>query len=164
MKDEDYSKAVKAMRVVQVYFNLISKYSTILNESGITATSREIGELSNNTTYYWQVNAANAGRVSGWSETWNFTTVPAVNVSDITLIDKIRIYSNPAIELLTVEFDRPLTEKVEVALYNITGSRLLSQLLVNSKNEIDISGFSRGLYLIEIKNENSIVRRKVIME
>jgi len=49
--------------------------STVIDQSGITGTSRAISGLSNNTTYYWRVNATNAGGTSAWSSVWSFTTV-----------------------------------------------------------------------------------------
>lgn len=51
--------------------------STVLDDSTLTATSKEVGPLSNNTTYYWRVNAKNAGGSSPYSETWSFTTAVA---------------------------------------------------------------------------------------
>ncbi len=52
--------------------------STLINQSGLAATSFTAGGLSNGTTYYWRVNAANAGGTSEWSEVRSFTTIPAV--------------------------------------------------------------------------------------
>ena len=72
--------------------------STFLDESGINATSREVGGLSDNTTYYWRVNASNTGGISAWSATYNFTTVTApkciptlYNPSDFLYSIKLRL-------------------------------------------------------------------------
>ncbi|MGA9365007.1 MAG: T9SS type A sorting domain-containing protein [Bacteroidota bacterium] len=51
--------------------------TTIVNQSGITATFYAVSGLTNNTVYYWQVNATNAGGTSAYSSNWSFTTVVA---------------------------------------------------------------------------------------
>jgi len=48
------------------------------NQSGLTGTSQQVGGLSDNTKYYWRVNATNVFGTSAWSNgssPWNFTTV-----------------------------------------------------------------------------------------
>ncbi len=40
----------------------------------IVGTSRQVNNLQNSTTYFWQVKAINAGGQSPWSSTWSFTT------------------------------------------------------------------------------------------
>ena len=52
--------------------------STVYDQSGIAATSASITPaLSNNTLYYWRVNASNASGTSSWSDVWSFTTITA---------------------------------------------------------------------------------------
>ena len=54
----------------------ISDFSTtVLDISGLTATSQPIGPLSMGTVYYWHVNASNIGGASAWSTASSFTTV-----------------------------------------------------------------------------------------
>lgn len=48
--------------------------TTVVNQSGITATSYAISGLTGNTTYYWRVNATNASGTSAYSTAWSFTT------------------------------------------------------------------------------------------
>ena len=52
--------------------------TTLLNQSTITSTSLGLSGLTGNTTFYWRVNATNAGGTSDWSQSqvWQFTTVP----------------------------------------------------------------------------------------
>ncbi len=50
----------------------------VLDDSTVTTTSRQVGPLSNSTLYYWRVSAKNTGGSSGFSSTWNFTTIVTV--------------------------------------------------------------------------------------
>jgi hypothetical protein len=47
--------------------------SKVVDQSGVTATSMQVGPLANNTTHYWRVTATNPGGDSGPSATWSFT-------------------------------------------------------------------------------------------
>ena len=53
----------------------------VLNQSGITTTTRQVITLNPLSIYYWKVNAANSAGTSAWSSEWSFTTTgpsPAV--------------------------------------------------------------------------------------
>ncbi len=53
--------------------------TTAIDDSMVTGTSRRIGPLLNNTTYYWRVRARNSGGSSAFSSVWSFTpSYPAV--------------------------------------------------------------------------------------
>ena len=49
--------------------------TTIVDDSSLTTTSREVGPLAHNTIYYWRVSAKNIGDTSPWSSVWSFTTI-----------------------------------------------------------------------------------------
>ena len=60
--------------------------TTIFNQSNITGTSQQVTGLSNNTTYYWRVNASNTNGTSAWSSpVWSFTT-QQTSLPDLTLV------------------------------------------------------------------------------
>ena len=55
--------------------------STVVDRSGITATSCSISGLLNKTRHYWRVNATNSGGTSGWSSVRYFTTAAAARLA-----------------------------------------------------------------------------------
>ncbi|MBN1128001.1 MAG: hypothetical protein JXA71_03395, partial [Chitinispirillaceae bacterium] len=59
--------------------------TTIATQAGITATTFTVDGLSNNTTFFWRVNATNANGTGGWSSTGNFTTIGATLPCTIVL-------------------------------------------------------------------------------
>ena len=48
--------------------------SPIVDQSGITSSSKQVSVLKNDTKYYWHVNAKNSVGTSSWSSTYNFST------------------------------------------------------------------------------------------
>ncbi len=120
--------------------------SIVYDQSGLTSTSLGVpGAATNNTVYYWRVNATNAGGTSGWSSAWNFTviylpTVPAlvspangatgVSVSPaLTWTSatgatgyRLQIFSDPALSTLAYQKDSitGTTWTVAVSLLNST--------------------------------------------
>ncbi len=59
--------------------------SIFASQTGLTSLSASISNLTNSTTYYWKVNAANADSSTAWSNIWSFTTgtIPAINMISI---------------------------------------------------------------------------------
>jgi outer membrane protein assembly factor BamB len=77
----------------------------IFNDSIITGTSKQIGSLENNKTYYWRVNAKNAGGTSSWSTTWSFTTIVSKPNSPILIspmMNAMNISTSPILSWNTV--------------------------------------------------------------
>ncbi len=50
----------------------------IIDQSGVTETTLNITELSNDSQYYWRVLSTNSAGDSNWSATFNFTTLPTI--------------------------------------------------------------------------------------
>ena len=72
--------AVTGAVTYRVQVSTASDFSTGIaaDDSTLTAASKAIDSLTNNTLYYWRVNAKNAGGTSAWSAAFSFTTIVAV--------------------------------------------------------------------------------------
>jgi|GEM_PF-1429116 len=67
---------VSAATSYSVQLSTVSSFATtIVNQTGIPSTSYTASGLSNNSTYFWRVNATNANGAGNWSSPGHFTTV-----------------------------------------------------------------------------------------
>jgi hypothetical protein len=110
--------------------------------------------LTNNTTYY-AMQTVNGCR----------STAPlAVNVS-LTLSNtdfnknlKASIYPNPAADNFTIQIENEI-KSVEV--YSLQGQKVLT----DNKKQINVSGLSKGMYMVRIEDENGgIATQKLVKE
>jgi len=83
------------------------------------------------------------------------------NVLDVNDKDysegKIRLYPNPANEIINVEFPTILKEKEQIQIYNSMG-KLLQETETNQSIQINISDLPEGLYFIHLKNHSEPAR------
>lgn len=80
---------------LQVSTNL--NFTTLVyNDSTLTTTTKQIGPLSNGTTYYWRVRSKNDIWTSGWSSIWWFRTQggqigPCETIEALAMMDEVTI-------------------------------------------------------------------------
>ncbi len=89
----------------------------------------------------------------------NFTTVNAVSVEN-TLFEKVKIFPNPAHDKLFIQL--PVKE-ASVSIFDLSGKRLIDNLIINNEISIDISNLAEGIYYIEIKSQHNKTTEKLII-
>jgi len=72
----------------------------------------------------------------------------------------IRIYPNPANDLLTIETLYPGLHSVEFSSMN--GQIILSTEMEGTTHQIDLSSFQKGVYFITIRSKDYVTTRKII--
>ena len=72
----------------------------------------------------------------------------------------IRIYPNPANNILNINI--PGNEKAEIHLYTISGKEVYHEIMLDSQNTIDLTGFPEGLYIISVDTPNEKFIEKLI--
>lgn len=74
-----------------------------------------------------------------------------------------KIYPTITSDQFNVEFFIP-TENYSIVLFSLTGDKIYEKRLLNSFQSIDISNFSQGLYLIQIRNKNELIFNDLIIK
>ena len=106
------------------------------------------------TTYYWRVKAVNSTGESDWSEIWRFETTLMTDIQELTAKHNLRVFPNPAQEVLFIEFNSKRSVKTDVWIYSAAGQRIGStqQHVYEGGNrlEISLSSLPPGIYLFRV--------------
>lgn len=76
-------------------------------------------------------------------------------------LESVKIYPNPAKDLLTVELPDPTVKNFTVEITDLAG---LSVLKEENKAQVNISRLDNGIYLCTVKAGNTSITRKIIIE
>ena len=76
----------------------------------------------------------------------------------------IKIYPNPALDVLNVEFTQ-LKKKLnaEMFIYDIHGSTIISQYLKAKKTSINIKNLKPGIYIIRLKSGSILITKRIVI-
>lgn len=127
---------------------------TNLNDTILNPYINQISISTNNTIYLQCEN------LSGQQYQLFKSINPIVSENKHELFSEIRLFPNPTYEIIHL-----LTNKISqiehITIYDQNGR----QILVNETMEdfIDVSSLHSGFYLIEIRTENNVVRKKLII-
>ena len=72
------------------------------------------------------------------------------------------IFPNPAKNTLNITSYNTKVNSVEI--YNLNGQLVLNKTLNTYLSQINISSLTSGIYIVDIKSENTTIKRKLIIE
>jgi hypothetical protein len=94
----------------------------------------------------------------------SFTTAIFFSSDNSFADQKIKIYPQPARELLHVELSGLNSTDNNLVIIDLSGKIVLEQKMVNEIMQIDISNLKGGIYLIEVMGNNFILKDKLIIK
>ena len=115
-------------------------------------------DLQSNTTYQICVVAICAPNVESDPSYCIYGTT--VGLHDITLAN-VKLYPNPATDKLTVEMENKFNT-LEVT--NTLGQTLYRAAVTDNQMQIDVSGYSAGMYYVKLQGDNGMVTKKFVKE
>ena len=101
-------------------------------------------------------------RIAWLDAQWLDSGCIPVGVKSHAKNDAIKIYPNPATDLLTIESEKSLPMNYEIK--TISGRILTRGKSANSKAAVDISNFVPGIYLLLIDQDDERYMKKIIVE
>lgn len=85
----------------------------------------------------------------------------AANTNELSAND-LKVYPNPTSGNITITNLSEVNSQVNVL--DVLGNTVLSTTMNSSNNSIDLSALPRGMYIIQINNENSIKSSSIILQ
>jgi len=68
----------------------------------------------------------------------------------------ISIYPNPATDRIEININTNLIfEKAYVTIYNLQGQKIMQQLFVREKSDINVSKLAKGIYFVKVSSNNN---------
>jgi len=65
----------------------------------------------------------------------------------------IKLYPNPATTFVIIELQKSLDKNCSFQIFNFAGKKILD-IQVTNRTRIDLSAYSRGIYIIQLKDRN----------
>lgn len=73
------------------------------------------------------------------------------------------LYPNPVIDRINISFPNN-TDRAELVLYDVLGKIVLQKVTTPSKNQVDVSHLSSGMYIASLTSNNKTTSFKIIKE
>ena len=88
----------------------------------------------------------------------------AIGINQLVMDNAISIYPNPANETVTIDVSTSKFKVSNLKVLNVIGEVVYQSLIVNPKSLIDISSYAKGIYTVEVDNENGSVFKKLVVQ
>jgi hypothetical protein len=93
-----------------------------------------------------------------------FEIVTGIDNGEVTEAD-VYLYPNPASSILTIDLIKFNGLPVDIGIFDASGSEKLDiRNITDSALRLDVSSYGQGVFIIMIKSEKSLIRKKVIIK
>ena len=104
------------------------------------------------------------------SAQFNFGTLAARSTTAsqsffVTQTENIQIFPNPSPGQINIEVEEKADAPILMAIFDLNGTLLLKQTLKNSKEQVDLSSFTKdGMYILRVIQGDKVTTKKIILE
>lgn len=89
-------------------------------------------------------------------------TINSLSTETNSLQKNIKVYPNPTSKYLNIELPQNTENRIEsIEMYNLLGKKIKS---FQKNTTIDVSSFSKGIYILKIKGTDFDVQKEIIIE
>ena len=107
-----------------------------------------------------EVSQAGNDNYNAASETTSFDVTNSTAIANISKVE-ISVYPNPTVDILKIDFADNKVKQFRII--DFSGKVIYQKLNVSNKIEnVDLSTYKKGTYLLQIQSENVVITKKVI--
>lgn len=109
-----------------------------------------------NTALYYRLRLVDEDGVTAFSRTLSLTSAAG-------LADGVEIFPNPAQTNFAVTVKNAGDQKLRLLIYDVSGREVYTEEVVNGCCKVDIGPWSRGTYMVVIRNDEAVITRQKIL-
>lgn len=91
-----------------------------------------------------------------------------LGVDDYTTSDDVKIYPNPATDVVNFDIDSEFSSAIDMGIYDLNGRQVMNSQFKNAQdlnsNPVSIDGLSEGVYLVKIQSGDRQVVKKLVIK
>ena len=92
-----------------------------------------------------------------------------IGINENSIENSVKIFPNPTNGKLTIFISDLTDEFIEIDLLNLQSQYIYSEKIKNKSNEyishsLDLSLYSKGIYILKITNNSSVISKKIIIQ
>jgi hypothetical protein len=128
--------------------------------------------LTPGTSYHWQVRSVcgSSSNMSGFTSYNVFSTLSGSRIiaGDIQLMDNLIVYPNPTRGLFNISFNAEKIDNFEITIVDAFGKLITQEnkkdFIGEFTKRVDLSGYPKGIYMLQIKTTNSFVSKRIVLQ
>ena len=139
---------------------------------GITPSQLLMDSLNSGAYYHWHVRSVCGSSVnmSGWTSYNTFSTLSSIRITagDTKLGKNVKIYPNPTRGLFNISFIAEKADNFEITIVDAFGKLVSKEdkqdFIGEYINQVDLSNFPRGIYMLQIRTQDSFVSKRIVLQ
>ncbi|MEI7661859.1 MAG: C10 family peptidase [Bacteroidota bacterium] len=101
-------------------------------------------------------------------EGWDVSYSPMVGTDEQAAFNSLSVYPNPASELVNISFSIADQQNITIELLSLKGETLFTENLAYFKGRylksVDVSRFSKGIYMLRLKSDQGTTVKKIVVQ
>ena len=89
------------------------------------------------------------------------------SINEDSFAESIVLYPNPATDKITIDLNNQKSESFNIKISNVLGQVVFSEMkhyATNAKEILDVSTFEKGVYHLEVKNNEVSFIQKIVVQ
>ena len=144
-----------------------------LNVQFSNTNQLSLNGLDPGSNYKWRVMSecdSISSNISSFTSWQYFSTLSSIRITagDTELMDNLNVYPNPTRGLFNISFTTEKIDNFEIIIVNAFG-KLVSQeekqdFIGEYTKQVDLSDYPRGIYMVQIRTNDSFVSKRVVVQ